>query len=96
MTVNPAVPSQTVSGPRPNYPPEVPMTAAEQAVLIEAQREAEKNNPNFPPLPPTTLSPGATPQTPNTTAPGRLPVQVLPIPGRPPRLPRLRRWFQWS
>jgi hypothetical protein len=84
MTVNPAVPGQPVSGPRPNYPPEVPMTAAEQAVLMEAQREAEKNNPNFPPLPPTTITQGATPQNPNAAGPGRFPVPVLPIPGRPP------------
>ena len=40
---------------QPNWPPEPNLSPAEQEVLIEAQRQANANNPNFPPLPPTTL-----------------------------------------
>lgn len=40
---------------QPNWPPEPNLSPVEQEVLIEAQRQANANNPNFPPLPPTTL-----------------------------------------
>jgi hypothetical protein len=61
-----------------NWPPEVPMSTEEQTILIEAQREANKNNPNFPPLPPTAISPAPTTQSnPRTT-----------VPNRPPPLPQ--------
>lgn len=40
---------------QPNWPPEPNLSPAEQEVLIEAQRQANANNPSFPPLPPTTL-----------------------------------------
>jgi len=37
--------------------PQVQLTPEEQIVLMEIERERNKNNPNYPPLPPTELTP---------------------------------------
>jgi hypothetical protein len=52
----------TASGiPRPgvNWPPERHLSGEEQDLFIEVERERNKNNPNYPPLPPTSLNPNA-------------------------------------
>ncbi len=65
-----------------------PMSAEEQAVLVELNREAYKSDPTIPPLPPTMLSAGLDAANAEATAantpslPGR-PGGVPQIPGRP-------------
>ena len=55
--------------PQPTQTPT--MSPEQQTIMLEAQREVNKNNPNFPPLPPTSLNPNptATPTTQPTTTP---------------------------
>lgn len=47
--------------PGQNWPPERIMTPEEQEIMIEVERERNKNNPNYPPLPPTSITPNPTP-----------------------------------
>jgi hypothetical protein len=69
----------------------------EQAMLMELNREAHKDDPTYPPLPPTILTPGlkAAQEEDEAAAAGanassglRAPPS-LPIPGRPPGFPSL-------
>lgn len=59
------------------------LTPEQQILMMEAEREANKNNPNFPPLPPT-------PMNPNPTGTGAVPGQGATVPPMPglPQLPR--------
>jgi len=41
----------------PEWPPRQNLTPVEERILIEAQREIHRNDPNIPPLPPTELTP---------------------------------------
>ena len=43
--------------PTPTSPPAIPLSREEQTVLLELQRAQHKDNPNFPPLPPTSMTP---------------------------------------
>ena len=53
------------------------MSPEQQMLMMEVQREANKNNPKFPPLPPTALTPGPEETTvPTTPAPS-----IPPLPG---------------
>ena len=56
----------------------------QQILLMEAQRQANANNPKFPPLPPTALSPGGSSETPApSTGPPNFPTLPRPV-GLPP------------
>jgi hypothetical protein len=57
----------------------------QQVLMMELQREANKNNPKFPPLPPTAL----TPQGDNSTAPAQGPQRAPSLPPRLPGMPQL-------
>jgi hypothetical protein len=50
-----------------------PLTPDEQVVMLEAMREANKDNPRFPPIPPTALNPNPSSGTP-PTPPGLPPI----------------------
>jgi hypothetical protein len=56
------------------------LTPEEQTILLELQRQANQQNPNFPPLPQTAITTGSAnvgPQTPTATPP-TVPQQILP------------------
>ncbi|HWV98110.1 MAG TPA: hypothetical protein VNZ64_00325 [Candidatus Acidoferrum sp.] len=61
------------------------MTPEEQIIHMEAMRELNKNNPNFPPLPPTSLNPNPTGTAANPEQ-GTTPTTTPSVP-TPPRLP---------
>jgi hypothetical protein len=54
----------------------------QQILLMEAQREANKTNPKFPPLPPTSVTPGEEP-APGSATPPSFPTLPRPV-GLPP------------
>jgi hypothetical protein len=56
------------------------MSPEQQMLMIEAEREANRNNPKFPPLPPTPLSQGAEGAAPGATPPGLQRPGVPPLP----------------
>jgi hypothetical protein len=57
-TANVELPLRTIRTPPTAAPVTGPVPSPEeQIIMIEAQREANKNNPRFPPLPPTPLTP---------------------------------------
>ena len=76
LNVAPGVPTQP--GSTRNWPPEVPMSAEEQTILMEVYREQNKNNPDLPPLPTTALTPTPTAQNPTPTT--RTPTPLPPLP----------------
>jgi hypothetical protein len=101
-TTAPAVSSATapaIPAPRPPTPDFIQVSPEEQIITMEVLREQHQNDPEFPPFPPTILTPGYDPETgevntpiaePPAMAPSPAPqptMPSLPMPGRPPGMP---------
>ena len=73
-------PTGAVPGTAPAQNVPADLTPEEQTIVLELQRQANQQNPNFPPLPQTAITPGTAnlgPQTP-VPSPRTIPQQVLP------------------